>query len=128
MPPETQQVSKASDHLANERTFLAWIRTSISIIVFGFVVAKFGITLRQFLRLQGQAPTSSGMSLGMGVVFMATGVVMAILALVRYRITMHRLEQDTFKPASAVIVVLGVITALLGVALGGYLILTASSL
>jgi putative membrane protein len=44
LPPT--RTSKASDHLANERTFLAWIRTSISIIVFGFVVAKFGITLR----------------------------------------------------------------------------------
>ena len=38
----------ASDDLANQRTFLAWIRTSISIIVFGFVVAKFGITSRRF--------------------------------------------------------------------------------
>ena len=47
------RIGKASDHLANERTFLAWIRTSISIIVFGFVVAKFGITLREYLRVQG---------------------------------------------------------------------------
>ena len=51
IPPT--KLGKASDHLANERTFLAWIRTSISIIVFGFVVAKFGITLREFLRMQG---------------------------------------------------------------------------
>jgi putative membrane protein len=43
------KIGKASDHLANERTFLAWIATSISIIVFGFFVAKFGITLREFL-------------------------------------------------------------------------------
>ena len=40
------KIGKASDHLANERTFLEWIRTSISIIVFGFVAAKFGITSR----------------------------------------------------------------------------------
>jgi len=30
-------------HLANERTFLAWIRTSIGIMAFGFVVEKFGL-------------------------------------------------------------------------------------
>jgi putative membrane protein len=40
------KIGKATDHLANERTFLAWIRASISIIVFGFVVVKFGITSR----------------------------------------------------------------------------------
>jgi len=52
--------SKASDHLANERTLLAWIRTSISIIVFGFVVSKFGITLRQMLALSHPASTPPG--------------------------------------------------------------------
>jgi len=56
--------SKASDHLANERTLLAWIRTSISIVVFGFVVAKFGITLRQMLALSHGAsmPVGAGTS------------------------------------------------------------------
>ncbi|QEM08229.1 DUF202 domain-containing protein [Mucilaginibacter rubeus] len=33
----------ASDHLANERTFLAWIRTSIALMGFGFVVVKFSL-------------------------------------------------------------------------------------
>ena len=33
---------KATEHLANERTFLAWIRTSIAVITLGFVMAKFG--------------------------------------------------------------------------------------
>jgi putative membrane protein len=59
--PRTR-IGKASDHLANERTFLAWIRTSISIIVFGFVVAKFGITLREFLRMQGNTTHDNEMS------------------------------------------------------------------
>ncbi len=56
------QPNKTADHLANERTFLAWIRTSISIIVFGFVVARFGITLREFLRMQGngERPATRG--------------------------------------------------------------------
>ncbi|MBB5439184.1 uncharacterized membrane protein YidH (DUF202 family) [Pedobacter sp. AK017] len=37
----------AGDHLANERTFLAWIRTSIGIMGFGFVVVKFSLFVRQ---------------------------------------------------------------------------------
>jgi putative membrane protein len=35
--------------MANERTFLAWIRTSIAIMAFGFVVEKFGLFLRQVI-------------------------------------------------------------------------------
>src|SRR5271157_5101214 len=89
---------KAADHLANERTFLAWIRTSISIIVFGFVVARFGITLREFLRMQGGTQRESGMSLAIGVGFMAMGVFMAVVSLVRYRTTMKQLNADEFQP------------------------------
>ncbi|HQT34040.1 MAG: YidH family protein [Thiobacillus sp.] len=38
---------RATEYLANERTFLAWIRTSIAIISLGFVVAKFSLWLRE---------------------------------------------------------------------------------
>ncbi|MFZ0213845.1 MAG: DUF202 domain-containing protein [Candidatus Acidiferrales bacterium] len=124
-PASPNKAFKASDHLANERTFLAWIRTSISIIVFGFVVAKFGITLREFLRVQGHAVQESGVSLGIGVGFMVMGIFMSIVALIRYRTTMRRLDADQFEPATAVIVFLAVVAALFGVILAGYLIFTA---
>ncbi|UZJ63104.1 DUF202 domain-containing protein [Sphingobacterium sp. KU25419] len=42
-----QPQKKTSDHLANERTFLAWIRTSIGIMGFGFVVVKFSLFVKQ---------------------------------------------------------------------------------
>ena len=122
-----KQSIKAGDHLANERTFLAWIRTSISIIVFGFVVAKFGITLRQFLRLQGQAARESGLSLAIGVGFMAMGVFMALVALVRYRVILRRLELDELEPARGIIVFLGLVTAAFGAILAIYLVLNAHS-
>jgi putative membrane protein len=118
---------KAGDHLANERTFLAWIRTSISIIVFGFVVAKFGITLREFLRLQN-AQQESGLSLAIGTGFMTMGIFMAFVALIRYRITLRRLESGEFQPARAVIVFLGLVTAVFGAILAGYLLFTARTL
>ncbi|HEV2386121.1 MAG TPA: DUF202 domain-containing protein [Candidatus Acidoferrales bacterium] len=116
---------KAADHLANERTFLAWIRTSISIIVFGFVVAKFGITLRQFLRIQGQARQESGVSLAIGIGFIAMGIFMALVALARYRAVLHRLETDQFQPARGIIIFLAFLTATLGAILAVYLALTA---
>lgn len=120
--------AKVGDHLANERTFLAWIRTSISIIVFGFVVAKFGITLRQFLQLQGRTETESGLSLGIGVAFIAMGIFMALVAAIRYRITLRRLETNQFEPARTVIVFLASITALFGAILAAYLLSTTHAL
>jgi inner membrane protein YidH len=125
-PP--QKLGKAADHLANERTFLAWIRTSISIIVFGFVVARFGITLREFLRVQGNADHESGLSLLIGVGFITMGIFMALAATFRYRTTMRQLDADQFKPAGTIVVVLGVIAALFGVILAIYLIFTAQKL
>ncbi len=126
IPPK--KIGKASDHLANERTFLAWIRTSISIIVFGFVVARFGITLREFLRMQNNTEHETGMSLAIGVGFMAMGIFMALLSLLRYRTTMNQLNADEFQPATTIVTVLGVTAALFGTILAVYLIYTARML
>ena len=116
---------KIGDYLASERTFLAWIRTSISIIVFGFVVAKFGITLREFFRLQGHSQQNSGLSLTIGVAFMAVGILTALAAWARYHITLRRLETNQFKPARAMVIFLGLITAVFGIVLAAYLVFTA---
>jgi putative membrane protein len=40
-------------HLANERTFLSWSRTSISLLAFGFVIERFELFLRQWFKIQG---------------------------------------------------------------------------
>jgi len=119
---------KPSDHLANERTFLAWIRTSISIIVFGFVVAKFGITLREFLRFQGAGRHESGMSLAIGVGFMVMGIFMAIVSLIRYWTVMKQLNEDKFQPAGPIVTILAVVAASFGTILVVYLIYTARTL
>jgi len=39
-------IERYSDHAANERTFLAWVRTAIAIMAFGFLVQKFDLFLR----------------------------------------------------------------------------------
>jgi putative membrane protein len=50
--------------MANERTFLAWSRTSISLLAFGFVIERFEIFMKHLLQLQGDvahSATSTGM-------------------------------------------------------------------
>jgi uncharacterized membrane protein YidH (DUF202 family) len=79
---------KATEYLANERTFLAWIRTSIAIISLGFVVAKFTVWLRELaIRFDPQASTGgTGASLPIGVGMMAVGGIFAALAARRYHL------------------------------------------
>src|ERR1700722_3070040 len=78
---------RTSDHLANERTFLAWIRTSISIIGLGFVVAKFSVWLRE-LSTRIDQPSSihhSGLSMPLGIALMIFGALLSLTAASRYR-------------------------------------------
>lgn len=117
-----------NNHLANERTFLAWIRTSFSIIIFGFVVARFGIALREFFLVQHHEVSGSDDSLGIGVAFMIVGIFFAITALIRYQVTMRRIETIQFKPANTIAILLGLFASLFGIILVGYLIYIANHL
>ena len=69
------QKASRSDYLAAERTLLAWIRTDLALMGFGFVVARFGLFMQQLLEIQ-RVPSkeSYGLSLWFGTVLMAVGV------------------------------------------------------
>jgi putative membrane protein len=49
-------IPRYSDHAANERTFLAWVRTGIATIAFGFVVEKFNLFVRAMEKASQIAP------------------------------------------------------------------------
>ncbi len=57
-PTETRQRAGLRDYLAAERTLLAWIRTGLALMGFGFVVARFGLFLQQ-LQLHSALPQCS---------------------------------------------------------------------
>ena len=67
-----------SDYLAAERTFLAWIRTGLALMGFGFVVARFGLFL-QALQAGQPAPASYGLSVWFGTALLVIGVIVNIL-------------------------------------------------
>lgn len=114
--------NRARDHLANERTFLAWVRTAVAIVVFGFAIGRFSIALRQLTALEGHGVRKSGISVLMGATSIVLGVVLAVAGLVRYRQTRARLDQGTFEPAGFVLDLVTILTVLFGLALAGYLI------
>ncbi len=124
----TEDSSKASNHLANERTFLAWVRTSVAIVVFGFAIGRFAIALRQLTALQGHPSKTTGLSVWMGIISILAGVVMVVAGLLRYRKTRTLLEQGKFEPAGFLVDLVTTLTALFGLALAGYLIYVEKSL
>ncbi len=76
----TKQRASLGDYLAAERTLLAWIRTGLALMGFGFVVARFGIFLQEFQSLQHTAAQPSGPSLWFGTALIAVGVLVNIYA------------------------------------------------
>ncbi len=112
------------DHLANERTLLAWARTSLAVMGLGFVVARFGLTLRE--SSNGQAlyrPT--GLSTPFGVLLVLCGVALLASALQRYLAAGEAIERQRFQWSPRAGIVLSGILGLAGLLLVVYLVLTA---
>jgi putative membrane protein len=121
---------RATEYLANERTFLAWIRTSIAVMSLGFVVAKFGVWLRELAtQLAPQTPIrSTGMSLPIGVAMMAMGGALAVLAAWHYHLVNLAIERGEVRANRGLIVTVTVGVALLAVMMIVYLLVAAKHL
>jgi putative membrane protein len=75
------------EHAANERTFLAWIRTAIAIMAFGFLVERFDLFLETIApSLSGRALSPLGHKLGniAGLALITAGTAMVALAMIRF--------------------------------------------
>jgi uncharacterized membrane protein YidH (DUF202 family) len=118
---ETSKPKGAPDrrvHMANERTFLAWVRTSIGIMAFGFVVEKFALFMKRLPFLLGGTettsppPSSPGYSTVFGIVLVAMGALMGLLAFVRYKKVEREINQDTYQPSTLldILVTIGILT------------------
>src|ERR1700679_869584 len=106
-----------SDHLANERTFLAWIRTSISVIGLGFVVSKFSVWLRELsVRMNVPAPHHTGLSMPLGVILMLFGGLLALMAAWRYRAVKAAILKSQPAEAEATPVAVSIVVACIAVA------------
>jgi putative membrane protein len=116
-----------SDHAANERTFLAWVRTAIAVMAFGFLVAKFDLFLQIAARSLGaehQAPRIPGSGFGgaVGVVLILAGTLMVALAAVRFARTNRAIDStDPTTDRDSVDLVLAGLMVALGIAVLLYL-------
>ncbi|OJV19736.1 MAG: hypothetical protein BGO21_21990 [Dyadobacter sp. 50-39] len=115
---------KPNDHLANERTYLAWVRTGIGIMAFGFVVVKFSLFVKQIglaLGTKVNAP-SHGYSAIIGIVLVAMGVLAILFSFWQYRKTDQQLRCGTYLPSTVLTSVLTGVILLISMVLIVYLI------
>ncbi len=95
-------IAHYAEHAANERTFLAWVRTGIAIIAFGFLVEKLNVfILATEAAMPRASPVHHGVSRLMGPVgrydgltLIAIGIVVLIVAGLRFMRTAREIEQD----------------------------------
>jgi putative membrane protein len=115
------QVRNRRVHMANERTFLAWIRTSVAVMAFGFVVEKFSLFVKQMAYYMGKeaVPPAPGYSSLIGILLVGLGMLMGLLAFIRYKKVERQIDEDTYTPSA----ILSVLLALSVLAIGIFLVL-----
>lgn len=73
------------DYYAAERTLLSWIRTTLAMMGFGFVVARFGVFLHELQTVSGSMQKSAGLSVWFGTLLIVFGVAIDVVAVRQYR-------------------------------------------
>lgn len=107
-------------YMAAERTFLAWIRTALALMAFGFVVARFGVFLRELaVSGDGGARNGSGPSLWVGLALIGVGVSTCLVSSVRHARYVRAIDEGTFRRSfgSTFAFALVALLALVGVAM-----------
>ena len=126
LPPK----DRTTEYLANERTFLAWVRTCIAVISLGFVIAKFSVWMRELaVRLMpGKPIPATGMSMPMGIVMIGFGGVLIVLAAWHYHCVNRAIERGEVRANRALVVSVTFAIAALSVAVIVYMLLTESQM
>ncbi len=122
--------AKNRDHMANERTFLAWIRTSLGIMAFGFVVERFALFLKQIAlyfraQLPSEAPpfsTSQTYSSLFGILLVVLGALIGLLSFLKYKKDEKAIEEGTYQSSWKLGGAIALLVVIAGIFLCIYLI------
>lgn len=111
---------------AAERTLLAWIRTGLAMMGFGFLVARFGLFMRELAAVRHEVPAGAtlGLSLWIGTGLVALGVAVNLLAAWQH----WRIEQELYPgerrrwPRTTLALAVAVLLGAIGIAMAIYLV------
>jgi putative membrane protein len=111
--PRFPMIKRYSDHAANERTFLAWVRTAIAVMAFGFIIERFDQLAAHGERFANWA----------GLAFIVIGVITIAVAGVRFTKTAKNIDTDAEvpSPGERFDLALAIMIGLLGASLALYL-------
>lgn len=95
-------IKKYTDHSANERTYLAWIRTSIAIMAFGFIIEKFEIYVSYIGKAIGdEKHFQSSLSAELvGLSLFLVGILIIVAATIRFFMHKEAIESEETIPYS----------------------------
>ncbi|MEO8797359.1 MAG: DUF202 domain-containing protein [Polyangiaceae bacterium] len=119
--------SQFRDHAANERTMLAWLRTGVALMAFGFAIARFALFLREFAAAREAVPAHGLGSTWFGVALVVSGLLINVGATFRFRtIRIAIIERKSFSPSPTFVYVVGIGSVLIAAAMASVLAGTAS--
>lgn len=105
--PKRRNSSRVRDHLANERTYLAWMRSAIALMGFGVVIAR----LRLF---QPPIVSTPGNGWKLGLAFSLIGLVTVFLSTQHYFAVRYDIDEDTYEPADRWVILFSLAILVLG--------------
>ncbi|BCL35234.1 YidH family protein [Nostoc sp. MS1] len=111
------KIDRQREHQANERTFLAWLRTSISLIGFGFAIARFGLFLRQLSTTITQRETTTNPTFNsenLGIILVLCGILAIALAAWRYNQVFWQIERGDYQPNRLAVWIITAVVMTLG--------------
>lgn len=127
MEIEKKAPQHVTDHLANERTYLAWIRTNLGIMAFGFVVEKFSYFVQQVAIFLGKTEIKPSTALQsysslFGISLVALGALFCIFSFFKFKRTKRQIDQERYESSLLLDTLLMLFVFLIGVFLLVYLI------
>jgi putative membrane protein len=111
---------RVRDHLANERTYLAWLRTGMAMMGFGVVIEK----LRYLFAVAALTPPAAGIihASNIGLLFTVIGLLIVMTSGWRYTVVQNQIRQSRYQSSKYVVVIVSLIVIVLGVLIMWYLL------
>ncbi len=123
-PDSSVRRANPADYLANERTYLSWLRTGIATIGLGFVVAKFGLAIRELTGISALPESTVHLSSLIGILLTVLGGGMILLAFQRFSSNQQRITAGNYEPTKGTELALTTSLFVVALMLIAYLLLT----
>ena len=108
------ELHHVSEHLANERTILAWVRTAIAVMTLGIAINRFSLFLIEFARMVPGSRAANVHAEEAGIGLVVVGVLVMLGGIWHYLDVARAIDEGNYRPSRVRIVVPALIVVLLG--------------